>query len=123
MVRTTQFLTDLDALLPLEQRAAELLIAQTDLCPALIVRARSRKVRLFAGLEAWGLEGPMHVALPTAERIEIISQKSNTEEEHRRITGCQPVPLQRCKCAFRIVIWSDADGEGPVAFVLTDLEE
>jgi len=67
---------DLDCLLPLESRGAGLVVAQTDLCPAVVIRARSKRVTLFADLEAWGLEGPSCLALPTANGVEILTRES-----------------------------------------------
>lgn len=57
----------MDVLLPPESRGAELTIAQTDLCPALVIRARTNALRLFCDLDAWGLGGPTHLAIPMAE--------------------------------------------------------
>jgi len=74
--RASKSLGDLDFLLPLENRGAELLIAQTDLCPAMVIRARSKDLRLFAGLETWGLGGPTHAAVPIQSGIEILPTES-----------------------------------------------
>jgi hypothetical protein len=68
---------DLDLLLPLERRGADLLVAQTDLCPAILIRVRSKRVVLFADLEAWGLGGPTCVAVPTAAGVEIVPRGSD----------------------------------------------
>lgn len=70
----------LDHLLPLENRGAELAIAQSDLCPALVIRSRSRQLRLFADLEAWGLEGPARAAIPTAQGIQLLSRPPGTTQ-------------------------------------------
>ncbi|MBM3334782.1 hypothetical protein FJY63_08985, partial [Candidatus Sumerlaeota bacterium] len=66
-------LADLDLLLPFESRGAELAVAQSDLCPAIVIRARSRRLRLFADMPAWGLGGPTFAAIPTEDGIEILS--------------------------------------------------
>ena len=66
---------DLDLLLPLESRGAEVVIAQTDLCPALVIRARANHIRLFADLKSWGLEGPTRAAVPTTTGLEILARR------------------------------------------------
>ena len=68
---------DLDLLLPPESRGADLAIAQTDLCPALVIRARSKHIRLFADLDAWGLGGPTRAAVPTLAGVEILARETD----------------------------------------------
>ncbi|MCX8036177.1 MAG: discoidin domain-containing protein [Candidatus Sumerlaeia bacterium] len=60
---------DLDLLLGPEHRGAALLVAQSDLCPALVMQTHAESLRLFDGLEPWGLSGPMHLAVPTDNGI------------------------------------------------------
>lgn len=70
---SSQSVADLDLLLPPESRGADLVIAQSDLCPAIVIRARSQQICLFAELDAWGLGGPTHVAIPTADGVETLA--------------------------------------------------
>jgi hypothetical protein len=67
----------LSLLLPAGSRESELILVQTDLCPAFVIRARSPHVSLFAGLEAWGLGGPSRIAVPTANGIAVVARESD----------------------------------------------
>ena len=75
-----QRLTELDALLPRELRGAELVVGQTDLCPALLLQARARRVRLFHGLEAWGLEAPTRLALAAPDGLRVLARGEDAAE-------------------------------------------
>jgi len=69
-----KFIADLDSLLPLEDREGEFTVAQTDLCPAVVVRARAKHIELFADMNAWGLDGPTGAAVPTKTGLEILAR-------------------------------------------------
>jgi len=77
--REPTFFEDVEQLLPLESRGAFLTIAQTDLCPAVVVRSRLERLKLFAGLDRWGLSSPRHLAAPTQSGIKILSRGKKEE--------------------------------------------
>lgn len=49
-------------------------ILSTDLCPAVLIRTQSTTLRLFHGLDRWGLGAPTRCFYPTAGRIKALSQ-------------------------------------------------